>query len=393
MSEHLFYRIDPESTSYPRPIASILPYLTYRQLRLRTPHLPYFLRTPHQFLRNSRTAIAQILNSINLAVPVVLVPAYICKSVLEPIIWSGCRPLFYKLHRDLQIDCVDFREKAQQAGAAIVTHFFGMPQPMDEITSVCANSNLVMIEDCAHALLGEHKGTPLGSFGDYAIASTVKFCPGVDGGILISKSEKSDWQHCQPSRKRSRLHSFVSLLDNSLYEHAARFRLRSSVQLHNIPDEPEWRQERVLQTELAPGHDGRYEYFDPDDLNIPGDPFSYWLLYHLDYDFMAKKRRENFLIYCRMLAQSSVCAPLYSSVPNGMIPYMFPLYVPDSMSAFRKLKYTGIPIWRWEQQYIASPEPSVDFGFRLLHLPCHQCLDTVDIERICAHMLRVLGEN
>ena len=43
-----------------------------------------------------------------------------------------------------------------------------------------------MLEDCAHAFFGEYENRPLGSFGDYAIASTMKFFPTSEGGCLVS---------------------------------------------------------------------------------------------------------------------------------------------------------------------------------------------------------------
>ncbi|MDQ3917965.1 MAG: DegT/DnrJ/EryC1/StrS family aminotransferase [Acidobacteriota bacterium] len=55
--------------------------------------------------------------------------------------------------------------------AVICTHFGGLPCEMDEIVSVAREHNLVVIEDCAHALYATYKGRPAGLIGDVGVFS------------------------------------------------------------------------------------------------------------------------------------------------------------------------------------------------------------------------------
>ena len=40
----------------------------------------------------------------------------------------------------------------------VVQHTFGLPANMDEIRAICAEYNLILIEDCAHSLGAEFNG-------------------------------------------------------------------------------------------------------------------------------------------------------------------------------------------------------------------------------------------
>ena len=71
--------------------------------------------------------------------------------------------------------------------AMIVVHYFGLPQPMTAIRRFCDEHRIALIEDCAHALFGQTDDQPIGSTGDYAIASLAKFLPTTDGGCLVGK--------------------------------------------------------------------------------------------------------------------------------------------------------------------------------------------------------------
>ena len=117
----------------------------------------------------------------------VLLPAYHCKSMVEPVIWRGAEPVFYRIGYDTFPDLDDVTQAlTPRSRAILVPHYFGFPQNMQLIRDFCDQHHLILIEDCAHAFFGLHAGQPLGSFGDYAIASAWKFYPVPNGGCLIS---------------------------------------------------------------------------------------------------------------------------------------------------------------------------------------------------------------
>jgi Predicted pyridoxal phosphate-dependent enzyme apparently involved in regulation of cell wall biogenesis len=50
----------------------------------------------------------------------------------------------------------------------MIQHTFGLPAEIDAIQKVCADHNLILIEDCAHSLGAEYHGRRIGTFGKAA---------------------------------------------------------------------------------------------------------------------------------------------------------------------------------------------------------------------------------
>lgn len=55
--------------------------------------------------------------------------------------------------------------------AIVPTHLYGLPCDMDAIMAIAARHNLIVLEDCAHALGATYKGRPVGTFGSGALFS------------------------------------------------------------------------------------------------------------------------------------------------------------------------------------------------------------------------------
>ena len=75
--------------------------------------------------------------------------------------------------------------------AILPVHFAGRPCAMDRIMAIARQYNLVVIEDCAHAVEAEYRGQPLGTFGDFGCYSfyvTKNIVTG-EGGMIVGRSE------------------------------------------------------------------------------------------------------------------------------------------------------------------------------------------------------------
>ncbi|MFN8522559.1 MAG: DegT/DnrJ/EryC1/StrS family aminotransferase [Chloroflexota bacterium] len=115
----------------------------------------------------------------------VLLPAYLCESVVTPVLALGATPVFHPVNRGL-MPCLDALEDALADGAAAVVliHYFGLPGPIEDVIRLASERGTAVVEDCAHALFGQWRGQALGSFGDAAVYSPWKSLPMPDGGIL-----------------------------------------------------------------------------------------------------------------------------------------------------------------------------------------------------------------
>jgi len=146
----------------------------------------------YAFVFNSgRSSLMAILNALGLEKgSEVLLQAFTCNAVPNPIIWSGLKPIFVDAdERTFNIDTGDLRRKiTSQSRAVIVQHTFSLPADMDEIVKICQENNLILIEDCAHALGAKYKGKLVGTFGKAAFFSFSrdKVISSVYGGMVAT---------------------------------------------------------------------------------------------------------------------------------------------------------------------------------------------------------------
>lgn len=101
--------------------------------------------------------------------------------VVDPIVVFGglaamyCNavPVFADIDpRTFNMSAQSLRERiTPKTRAVICTHFGGLPCEMDEILSVAREHDLVVIEDCAHALYSRYRDRPAGLVGDVGVFS------------------------------------------------------------------------------------------------------------------------------------------------------------------------------------------------------------------------------
>ncbi len=151
-----------------------------------------YLKIAHCFAFNSgRSALLAILKALDLREgSEILVQGFTCNAAVNPIIWSGFKPVYVDIEKEtLNIDPKDLEKKiTSEAKAVLVQHTFGLPAKMDEILAICKKHNLILIEDCAHALGAEYKGKKVGAFGQAAFFSMGrdKIISSVYGGMAVT---------------------------------------------------------------------------------------------------------------------------------------------------------------------------------------------------------------
>jgi perosamine synthetase len=71
--------------------------------------------------------------------------------------------------------------------AIVPTHLYGLPCDMDRLLAIAGKHNLIVLEDCAHALGALYKGRPVGTFGAGALFSfqTLKPLNCYGGGLAL----------------------------------------------------------------------------------------------------------------------------------------------------------------------------------------------------------------
>jgi hypothetical protein len=167
-----------------------LPVLGWRTFagRRRADIPTVFGHRPALYTTSGRAAIALALRAMGIGPgDRVLVPTYHCPTMVAPVVREQAKPLFYPITADGLPD-LDYLGAQDLSGvrAMLAVHYFGIPRPMRELRRFCNDRGIALIEDCAHAYFGVVDGLPVGSWGDFAIASLTKFFPVPEGGLLIA---------------------------------------------------------------------------------------------------------------------------------------------------------------------------------------------------------------
>lgn len=153
-----------------------------------------YLGASHAVSFNSgRSALLAILESLGLQRgDEVLIQAFTCNAVPNPMLWAGLKPVYVDCKEDYNIDAADLERKTTpRSRAVVVQHTFGLPADMDKIQEICRKHNLVLLEDCAHALGATYKGKKVGTFGRAAFFSFSrdKVISSVYGGMATTNDE------------------------------------------------------------------------------------------------------------------------------------------------------------------------------------------------------------
>jgi hypothetical protein len=130
---------------------------------------------------SSRFALQNLLKLLGIGPSdAVLLPAYICEALMDPLDRSECQSVFYGIDECLQIDW-ETLQVPRNARAIITVNYFGASQNFPAIDDFRRMQSLVWINDNAHGFsscLGE---TPLEAFGDFSLTSFYKSIGGLHG--------------------------------------------------------------------------------------------------------------------------------------------------------------------------------------------------------------------
>jgi dTDP-4-amino-4,6-dideoxygalactose transaminase len=319
----------------------------------------------------------------------ILVPAFHCESMVAPVHWRGAHPVFYNVGEDTRLDFADLALRVSPRTRALVAvHYFGFPQDVRRIREFCDAHDLLMIEDCAHALTGRPDGVCLGSLADYAIGSLMKFFPVFDGGFVASSRHSLEEVSVRPPRATTSFKAMLNSVELSIdYGRLgpAGQAARAGIGLKNLLWEgfKRWRGKPEIAT--SPGSsEGGYE-FDPAWVDVSMTSFSRWVFRHTDWTGLVERRRANYRRLEAALGDLNGLRSLFPELPDHVTPLVYPVYVDRPEELFPRLKWQGIPIWRFGEflypEVTADQFPaSVRLSGHLFQFPVHQELREKEIE-------------
>jgi dTDP-4-amino-4,6-dideoxygalactose transaminase len=154
---------------------------------------------PYAVAVNSCTAalhLSMIAAGLGPGDEVITTPLTFCSTV-NAILHAGATPVLADVDPVTQnIDPEQIeRALSERTRAILPVHFAGRPCEMDAIVSIARSRDLVVVEDCAHAIEAEYHGRPMGTFGDYGCFSfyvTKNLATGEGGMVLAQDEEHAD---------------------------------------------------------------------------------------------------------------------------------------------------------------------------------------------------------
>ena len=153
----------------------------------------------HTAAVNSCTAalhVSMIAANLQPGDEVITTPMTFCATI-NSIIHAGLTPVL----ADVELDSFNINPQAIEAAitprtrAILLVHFAGRSCNMNAIMAIAKRYNLIVIEDCAHAIESEYKGRKTGTFGDFGCFSfyvTKNVVTGEGGMVLARDTDKID---------------------------------------------------------------------------------------------------------------------------------------------------------------------------------------------------------
>ncbi|MCC7012749.1 MAG: DegT/DnrJ/EryC1/StrS family aminotransferase [Planctomycetes bacterium] len=150
---------------------------------------------PHSVAMHSCTAalhLSILAAGLKPGDEVITTPLTFCATV-NAILHAGATPVLADVDRKTMNLDPERVEAAltPRTRAILPVHFAGRPCDMDALTDLARRKQLVMIEDCAHAIETRYKGKQAGLFGDFGCFSfyATKNITTGEGGMVLTKDE------------------------------------------------------------------------------------------------------------------------------------------------------------------------------------------------------------
>lgn len=157
----------------------------------------------------------------------VLVPAYICPSVVQTVAAAGLRAVAVAVGPDLNLTPAAVAAALGPATLAVVApHMFGCPAQIGAIEALCRQAGVFLVDDAAQVVGETSEGRLLGTFGDVGLISfaqskaVVTGVRGSGGVLLVNRPEfEADARRaCEAlPLPRGRLRAFAYFVWNYLW--------------------------------------------------------------------------------------------------------------------------------------------------------------------------------
>lgn len=142
-------------------------------------------------LNRARSAIEVALRAMGVGSGSdVVLPAYVCGAVLEPILNVDARPVYAEVDENLHVTARTIeRALTPRTRCVIVPHLFGNAAPIDAIERLLVGSGIGLLDDAAQSFGAMRGGRLVGTFGTCGVigCGPGKALSGPAGGVLVTR--------------------------------------------------------------------------------------------------------------------------------------------------------------------------------------------------------------
>jgi len=312
--------------------------------------------------------------------------------MIAPVELVGAEPLFYPVDESGRPNIEWLvNQPLGNCKAMLAAHLFGMTVDLSEISTLCRDRGIVLIEDCAHSFFGLSGTRPVGSTGDFAIGSLPKFFPVAEGGVLASAKRSLTTVQLSPQPVRRELAALWDAID--LPARAGRLGVpgRALRAVERIGKRFARRQANSGHAATDATNDLRAEALG-DELMGPTRlrRADAWLTTHCASQIIVECRQRNFNLLTENLRGTPGISLPFPDCGRTSAPYVVPILVAGADDAYQRMRSVGLPVFRWDRLWPGTPNISdditADWSRGLVQVACHQSLSEADMRQI-AEML------
>lgn len=326
-------------------------------------HFDWLLKYNNIALTSSgRGAITLLLQQIQPKKKSVLLPAYICESVILPFVELGYECNYYEVNEDL-VPNIKSINSFKDIGVFFHMGYYGFPtnSNLENVLKSLKLESTLIVEDVTHTLFTSHDKSELN---DYYVCSIRKWFGIPSGGFLASNNKLNkniSEENFVFSNKR--LEAFKNK-DEYLKTHE--FDLKE-IFLRQFSEAESWLNKNFLPYRI--------------------DSLSLDIINTLNAEDLVNKRKENYKTLSDGLKNIDYLQPLFRDIDEKICPMFFPILLKEKRNRVRNiLAKQGIycPI-HWplpEQVDIDELTSTLSIYNSILSIPCDQRYGREDMERI-----------
>jgi dTDP-4-amino-4,6-dideoxygalactose transaminase len=256
----------------------------------------------------------------------VLLPAYLCPSIVHTFARCGLTWDFYQVREDLSLDLEELTHKAAGFQAVYFINYFGFDHDPQTLAffELLRQRQVIVIEDNAQA------GFPARLTGDFAFNSLRKLAA-FDGGYLATRHDLRAYlarYQGAPNRRLPLIRAYRKNLARYLFDQAG--------------DHAEL--ESLFETATR--------YYESD-LVVTGDEEERRGIERLDWPGMRQARRDNFRYLMEWVAAIPEIKPIYRELQPDNAPFGLPVYFQDAAvrdQVYEELGRAGIGLTiHWDE--------------------------------------------